>query len=216
MGSARAKQAGAQSALAREAPHPAPAETRARRGAEPRSDRSRTRACFSPALARSANRWSASSRAPAPNRGCGATRSRHEPGQPCRILIDATALETTAELKLLWQTYQPWLGALAASGRSLIVARSPESARRADQAAARAALDGFNRSLAKEIGSKGATANLVYVDEGAEARLDAVVRFLLSRSVGVRERAGAARIGGGALDGRRSLSAAARAARSRS
>jgi 3-oxoacyl-[acyl-carrier protein] reductase len=96
------------------------------------------------------------------------------------IVLDATGLETTAELKVLWQTYQPWLRAVATSGRSLIVARSPESAHRADQAAARAALDGFNRSLAKEIGAKGATANLVYIEEGAEARLDAVVRFFLS------------------------------------
>ena len=96
------------------------------------------------------------------------------------IVIDATGIESTAQLKLLWQTYQPWLGAMATCGRSLIVARSPESARNADQAAARAALDGFNRSLAKEIGSKGATANLVYVDEGAEPRLDAVIRFFLS------------------------------------
>jgi 3-oxoacyl-[acyl-carrier protein] reductase len=98
------------------------------------------------------------------------------------IVFDATAFETTAELKLLWQTYQPWLRSMAASGRSLIVARPPESARRAEGAAARTALDGFNRSLAKEIGSKGATANLVYVEEGAEARLDAAVRFLLSPS----------------------------------
>jgi 3-oxoacyl-[acyl-carrier protein] reductase len=118
-------------------------------------------------------------RAGAETRGSG----QPEPGQKVHaIVIDATGLATTAELKLLWQTYQPWLGSLATSGRSLIVARSPESAGRADQAAARAALDGFNRSLAKEIGSKGATANLVYVEEGAEARLDAVVRFFLSAS----------------------------------
>lgn len=98
------------------------------------------------------------------------------------IVVDATGIETTSQLKLLWQTYQPWMRSLATNGRSLIVARPVESAARAGQAATRAALDGFNRSLAKEIGSKGATANLVYVDEGAEARLDAVVRFFLSSS----------------------------------
>jgi 3-oxoacyl-[acyl-carrier protein] reductase len=106
-----------------------------------------------------------------------------EPGQNVHgIVVDATALATTAELKLLWQTYQPWIGALGTSGRSLIVARSPESAEGAEQAATRAALDGFNRSLAKEIGNKGATANVLYVEEGAEERLDAVVRFFLSAS----------------------------------
>ena len=104
-----------------------------------------------------------------------------EPGQTVHgIVLDATGLETTAQLKLLWQTYQPWLASLGTSGRSLIVARAPEIASRAEQAAARAALDGFNRSLAKEIGNKGATANLLYLDEGAEARLDALLRFFLS------------------------------------
>jgi len=97
------------------------------------------------------------------------------------IVVDATGFELHADLKLLWQIYNPWLKALAQNGRSLILARPPESARRADQAAVRAALDGFNRSLAKEIGGKGATANLVYVDDGAEERLSAVVRFLLSK-----------------------------------
>lgn len=98
------------------------------------------------------------------------------------IVVDATALANTADLKLLFRTYQPWLGSIAPNGRSLIVARSPDTAERAEQAATRAALDGFNRSLAKEIGSRGATANLLYVDEDAEARLDAVVRFFLSAS----------------------------------
>jgi 3-oxoacyl-[acyl-carrier protein] reductase len=96
------------------------------------------------------------------------------------IVVDATALEDSSELKLLWQTYQPWLRALGQSGRSLILARPPESARNATQAAARSALDGFNRSLAKEIGGKGATANLLYVEEGAEERIAAPVRFFLS------------------------------------
>jgi 3-oxoacyl-[acyl-carrier protein] reductase len=110
-------------------------------------------------------------------------RADPEAGQKVHaIVIDASGLETTAELKILWETYQPWLRSVAASGRSLILARPPESARRADQAATRAALDGFNRSLAKEIGGKGATANLLYIDDGAEPRLDAAIRFFLSAS----------------------------------
>src|SRR5207244_3312554 len=46
--------------------------------------------------------------------------------------------------------------------------------------AAQAALDGFVRSVAKEIGRIGATANLVRVARGAEERLGPVLRFLLS------------------------------------
>jgi 3-oxoacyl-[acyl-carrier protein] reductase len=96
------------------------------------------------------------------------------------LLLDASALGGAADLRLLYDTYHPHLRALAHHGRSLILARPPDAARSVQEAAARAALDGFNRSLAKEIGGKAATANLVYVEQGAEARLPAVLRFLLS------------------------------------
>jgi 3-oxoacyl-[acyl-carrier protein] reductase len=49
-----------------------------------------------------------------------------------------------------------------------------------ERAAATAALEGFVRSFAKEIGRTGATANLVVVEPGAEARLAAVLRFVMS------------------------------------
>ncbi len=96
------------------------------------------------------------------------------------IVLDTTRFETPADLKLLWRTLKPWLPTLGANGRVLLLGRPPEDARDPAQAAVRAALDGFNRSLAKEIGGKGATANLIYVDEGAEPRLAGVLRFLLS------------------------------------
>jgi len=41
-------------------------------------------------------------------------------------------------------------------------------------------LDGFVRTVAKEIGRKGATAQVVFVDEGAEDRLEPLLRWLLS------------------------------------
>ncbi|MGZ3423458.1 MAG: 3-oxoacyl-ACP reductase, partial [Polyangiales bacterium] len=48
------------------------------------------------------------------------------------------------------------------------------------EAAAQGALEGFVRSVAKEIGRNGSTANLVVVERGAEDRLAAVLRFALS------------------------------------
>jgi 3-oxoacyl-[acyl-carrier protein] reductase len=50
----------------------------------------------------------------------------------------------------------------------------------AEFAAAQSALDGFVRSMAKEIGKKGATAQLLYVEKGAEARMEPALRFTLS------------------------------------
>ena len=47
-------------------------------------------------------------------------------------------------------------------------------------AAAQRALEGFVRSVAKEIGRSGATANVITVMPGAESRLGPVLRFALS------------------------------------
>jgi 3-oxoacyl-[acyl-carrier protein] reductase len=98
------------------------------------------------------------------------------------IVFDATGLKSVEDLQQLWQTYSVWGRAIAKSGRSVILGRPPEAAANAEEAAACTALDGFNRSLAKEIGAKGATSNLIYVEDGAESRLGGVLRFLLSKA----------------------------------
>jgi len=98
------------------------------------------------------------------------------------FVVDATALSGPADLKALYTFLHNYLPRLARSGRVVIVGRPVEEARSALVASARAALDGFTRSLAKELGGKGSTANLVYVSEGAEERTGAVLRFLLSHA----------------------------------
>ncbi len=63
--------------------------------------------------------------------------------------------------------------------RIVVVARPVEDAS-PEAAAVQAAIEGFVRSLAKEIGRTGTTANLVRVAPGAEDRLGPVLRFVLS------------------------------------
>lgn len=96
------------------------------------------------------------------------------------LVFDATGLRTPADLKRLYEFFKPRVRSIARSGRALVIGRPPEDAKGPEEAATRAALDGFTRSLAKEIGKLGATANLVYVAEGAESRLPGVLRFALS------------------------------------
>jgi len=76
--------------------------------------------------------------------------------------------------------FHPLLPSLEVSGRVVVLGRPAERAASPLQAAARAALEGFMRSLAKEVGRRGATAQLVVVHAGAEARVEPVLRFLLS------------------------------------
>ena len=67
----------------------------------------------------------------------------------------------------------------AAAASSCSARRRRRRARPAPQTAQRA-LEGFTRSLAKEIGGRGATAQLVYVSQGGEDQLESTLRFLLS------------------------------------
>jgi len=96
------------------------------------------------------------------------------------IVLDASTLNHSSELKVLYDVFHGYMRALDHNGRCVVIGRSPESARTLGQASARAALEGFTRSLAKEIGGKAVTANLLYVDDGAEDRVNAPLRFLLS------------------------------------
>ncbi len=96
------------------------------------------------------------------------------------LVFDATGLRTTDDLKKLYEFFKPRVRGLDKSARVLVLGRPPEEAKDAEEAAVRAALDGFTRSVAKEVGKNGATANLVYVAKGAEPRLNQVLRFLLS------------------------------------
>jgi 3-oxoacyl-[acyl-carrier protein] reductase len=95
------------------------------------------------------------------------------------LVFDASELGAPADLVALHAFFHPGLPALRRNGRVVVVARRPQ-APGAAAAAAQAALDGFVRSVAKEIGRRGSTANLVWVEDGAEARAAPALRFLLS------------------------------------
>ena len=102
-------------------------------------------------------------------------------GQRTRALVfDATGIEEPTELAALHGFFHPLLASLEVSGRVVVLGRPADRAVSPLQAAARAALEGFTRSLAKEVGRRGATAQLVSVHAGAEARVEPVLRFLLS------------------------------------
>ncbi|MET0387365.1 MAG: 3-oxoacyl-ACP reductase [Polyangiales bacterium] len=96
------------------------------------------------------------------------------------FVVDASALDTPLDLKQLYAFIHNYLPRLARGGRIVVLGRPVDDARDVNQASTRAALEGFTRSLAKELGGKGATANLIYVAEGAESRLPAALRFVLS------------------------------------
>ncbi len=96
------------------------------------------------------------------------------------LVFDATNLSDPAELHALYSFFHPLVARLSSCGRAIVIGRPPASFESAHSAAAHAALEGFVRSLAKELGRRGSTAEVLYVERGAEARLAAPLRFLLS------------------------------------
>ncbi|MGZ3454665.1 MAG: 3-oxoacyl-ACP reductase [Polyangiales bacterium] len=106
-------------------------------------------------------------------------RELDESTRPDAVIFDATAIADPADLKAIYAFFHPLVSRLARSSRVLVIAR-PTSKLGEKEAAAQGALEGFVRSVAKEIGRNGSTANLVVVERGAEDRLAAVLRFALS------------------------------------
>ncbi|HEX3172621.1 MAG TPA: 3-oxoacyl-ACP reductase [Solirubrobacterales bacterium] len=96
------------------------------------------------------------------------------------LLFDATGIADSTELVELQRFFYPAVGRLRRSGRVVVLGTLPAEAGSTRAATAQRALEGFTRSLAKEIGGRGSTAQLVLVAPGAEDRLDSTLRFLLA------------------------------------
>ena len=99
------------------------------------------------------------------------------------FVFDATDLQSPDDLRALWDFFHPLARQIRANGRVVVLARPPSDAKTVAQSAAQNAIDGFVRSLAKEWGKRGVTANTIFVSEGAEDRVEGPLRFFLdSRS----------------------------------
>ena len=96
------------------------------------------------------------------------------------LVFDATGIADSTELVELQRFFYPAVGRLERSGRVVVLGTPPAEAGSARAHTAQRALEGFTRSLAKEIGGRGSTCQLAYVAKGAEDQLDSTLRFLLS------------------------------------
>ncbi|WZH53543.1 MAG: 3-oxoacyl-ACP reductase [Nocardioides alkalitolerans] len=95
------------------------------------------------------------------------------------LVFDATGLTTPEDLRALRDFFTPVLRSLKASGRVVVLGTTPADTTSTDERIAQRALEGFTRSLGKEVG-RGSTVQLVYVAPGAENAVDSTLAFLLS------------------------------------
>ncbi|WP_435741389.1 3-oxoacyl-ACP reductase [Nocardioides sp. SYSU DS0663] len=94
------------------------------------------------------------------------------------LVFDATGLKSSEDLVALRDFFTPLLRSLETNPRVVVLGTPPEQVQGGERVAQRA-LEGFTRSLGKEIG-RGGTVQLVYVAEGAEGAVTSTLAFLLS------------------------------------
>lgn len=98
------------------------------------------------------------------------------------LVCDATGITTPAELTGLHEFFTPVLRNLVRCARVVVVGTTPDAAASTEQRIAQRALEGFTRSLGKEV-RYGSTAALVYLAPDAKPAvtgLESTMRFILS------------------------------------
>jgi 3-oxoacyl-[acyl-carrier protein] reductase len=96
------------------------------------------------------------------------------------LVFDASGIATVADLDALWSFFHQNIRRLGRCGRVVVLSLVPGEQRDPAAAAAQRAVEGFVRSVAKELGGKGSTANLLRVEDGAEERVEPLLRWFLT------------------------------------
>jgi 3-oxoacyl-[acyl-carrier protein] reductase len=98
------------------------------------------------------------------------------------LVFDATGITTPAGLTALHEFFTPLLRNLGHSSRVVVVGTTPDEAKSTDERIAQRALEGFTRSLGKEL-QRGGTVALVYLSPDAKPAAtgaESTLRFILS------------------------------------
>jgi 3-oxoacyl-[acyl-carrier protein] reductase len=108
----------------------------------------------------------------------GTSPAQREDERVRALVFDATGIADSTELVELQRFFHPNVRRVERCGRVVVFGTAPAGLP-PRAATAQRALEGFTRSLGKEIGH-GVAVQLVYVAEGAEREIESTLRFLLS------------------------------------
>ena len=95
------------------------------------------------------------------------------------LVFDASGIASSADLARLQAFFTPLMRSLESCARVVVLGTPPEATNSPQERVAQRAIEGFTRSLGKEIG-RGATVQLVYVAPAADAATASTLGFLLS------------------------------------
>lgn len=103
-----------------------------------------------------------------------------EPSAVHALVFDASDLDRIDSLRALHQFFHSRIRQVARCGRVVVIARSPLADDDPESQACFHALTGFTKSVAKELGRRGATANLITLSAGCRESLKGPLLFFLS------------------------------------
>ncbi len=96
------------------------------------------------------------------------------------LVFDATGLSSPAQMREVYEFFQPLVRGLPKNGRVLLLSRAADACGDVGTKTLSAALRGFIRALGKEVGKNGTTCNLLEVAADGDGWIDAPLRFFLS------------------------------------
>lgn len=97
-----------------------------------------------------------------------------------QLIYDASGIASAEQSVQLYEFFHRHIRSIKPSGRVIVVGLKSTAAQSTEHGTLQRGLHGFVKSLAKEIGRHGATANLLLVDQIGDAAIEAPIRFLLS------------------------------------
>ena len=95
------------------------------------------------------------------------------------LVFDATGLQTLDQAESLYQFFHDTVRSVLPCGRVVLLGRVPAQCADTTQAMVQRALEGFMRSLAKEV-KRGIAVQLLQVDDDAHGAVEGALRFFLS------------------------------------
>lgn len=100
------------------------------------------------------------------------------------MIFDARTIKNSNELKSLYCFFHQHVKKIAVSGKIVLIGLDPKFSDSSQQATAQRGLVGFIKALAKEVGRKGVTVNIIFEQSGVNRRecshIASALRFFLS------------------------------------
>lgn len=96
------------------------------------------------------------------------------------LIFDATGIQDTESLKGVYTFFHASIKQLNRNGRIVIITKTPKQLSEPQTDAIQLSLQGFSKSLAKELGKKGICCNILSLPKGSQKYIEPSLAFFLS------------------------------------